>query len=159
MYALRVVLALVLAGSVFVQAMMVALMTVEPGADAELADVRWPVAVIVMLGAVAVEVTAVCVWRLVTMVHRGTVLSRHAYRYVDVVLGAATAASILLLGLGVTLAPGEAVPPGVVLMIGGAAVVVAGIGMIVLLLRMVLAQAVARDAEARHLRAELAGVI
>jgi hypothetical protein len=42
-----------------------------------------------------------------------------------------------------------------VLLIGGAAVVVAGIALVVLVMRMLLAQAVARDAEAHHLQAEL----
>ena len=46
-----------------------------------------------------------------------------------------------------------------VLLIGGAAVMVAGIALIVLVLRMLLAQAVARDAEAHHLQAELDEVI
>ena len=57
------------------------------------------------------------------------------------------------------LAPGEAVAPGIVLLIGGVAVIVAGIALIVLVLRMLLAQAVARDAEAHHLQAELDEVI
>jgi hypothetical protein len=46
-----------------------------------------------------------------------------------------------------------------VLLIGGAGVLVAGIALIVLVLRMLLAQAVARDAEAHHLQAELDEVI
>ena len=57
------------------------------------------------------------------------------------------------------LAPGEAVAPGVVLLIGGLAVMVAGVALIVLVMRMLLAQAVARDAEAHHLQAELDEVI
>ena len=78
------------------------------------------------------------------MVRRGTVFSHAAFRYVDVVFGAAAAASLLTFALGVTLAPGEAVAPGVVLLIGGAGVLVAGVALVVLVLRMLLAQAVAR---------------
>jgi hypothetical protein len=117
--------------------------------------VRAPIIVITVLGFVIIQVTAVCVWRLLTMVRRGTVFSRAAFRYVNVIIGAAAAGSLLTLALGVTLAPGEAVPPGMVLLIGGAAVVVAGIALVVLVMRMLLAQAVARDAEAHHLQAEL----
>jgi Na+-transporting methylmalonyl-CoA/oxaloacetate decarboxylase gamma subunit len=51
------------------------------------------------------------------------------------------------------------VAPGVVLLIGGLAVLVAGVGLVVVVLRMLLAQAVARDTEAHHLRAELDEVI
>jgi hypothetical protein len=113
----------------------------------------------VLLGIVTIQVTMVCVWRLLTMVRRGTVFSHAAFRYVDVVIGAAAVASLLMFGLGVTLAPGEAVAPGIVLLIGGAAVLIAGVALLVLVLRMLLAQAVARDAEARHLQAELDEVI
>jgi hypothetical protein len=51
------------------------------------------------------------------------------------------------------------VAPGVVLLIGGFAVCVAGVALIVRVLRLLLAQAVARDVEAQHLRAELDEVI
>jgi hypothetical protein len=115
--------------------------------------------VIVVLGVVTVQVSAVCVWRLVTMVRRGTVFSHGAFRYVDVIFAAIAAASLLVFALGVVLAPGEDVAPGVVLLIGGLAVVIAGVALVVLVLRMLLAQAVARDAEASQLRAELDEVI
>ncbi len=101
----------------------------------------------------------VCVWRLLTMVRRGTVFSHAAFRYVDVVIGAAVVASLLTFALGYTLAPGEAVAPGVVLLIGGVGMMVAGVALLVLVLRTLLAQAVARDAEAQHLQAELNEVI
>ena len=105
--------------------------------------------VIVVLGIVTMQVTAVCVWRLLTMVRRGTVFSHAAFRYVDVIFGAVAAASVLAFALGVVLAPGRAVAPGVVLLICGARVLVAGVALVVLVLRMLLAQAVARDAEAQ----------
>jgi hypothetical protein len=113
----------------------------------------------VVLGIVTIQVTVICVWRLLTMVKQGTVFSHRAFRYVDVMFGAAAVASLLTFGLGVVLAPGEAVAPGVVLLIGGVAVIVAGIALVILVLRMLLAQAVARDAEAHHLQAELDDVI
>ena len=153
--ALRVVLVAGLAGSLFVQGVMVPLLAV----DLEDADVRVPVLVIVVLGIVTIQVTMVCVWRLLTMVRRGTVFSHAAFRYVDVVFGAIVVASLLAFALGVTLAPGEDVAPGVVLLIGGAGVLVAGVALVVLVLRMLLAQAVALDAETKHLQAELNEVI
>lgn len=158
---LRIVIAMVLAGSVFVQAVMVPLLATDLEEDfsSDVADVVVPLIVITVLGIVTIQVTAVCVWRLLTMVRRGTVFSHAAFRYVDVIIGAAAAASLLTIALGITLAPGEAVAPGIVLLIGGVAVMVAGIALIVLLMRMLLAQAVARDAEAHHLQAELDEVI
>lgn len=155
--ALRVVVAMVLAGSLFVQVVIVPLLWQD--LDEAPAGVRAPVVVIVVLGILTVQVTAVCVWKLVTMVRRGTVFSHGAFRYVDVIFGAIVTASLLTFALGVVLAPGEDVAPGVVLLIGGLAVIIAGVALIVLVLRTLLAQAVARDAEASQLRAELDEVI
>jgi len=155
--ALRIVLAIALAGSLFVQTVMVPLFWAD--LEEAPAAVRVPVVVIVILGIVTMQVTAVCVWRLLTMVRRGTVFSHAAFRYVDIVVGAIAAASALTFGLAVTLAPGEAVPPGMVLLLCGASLIVAGVALVVLVLRMLLAQAVDRDAEAHHLRAELDEVI
>ena len=157
---LRIVLALVLVGSLFVQLVMIPLLATDlDDLDPDYGYLRAPLIVIPFLGIVTIQVTVVCVWRLLTMVRQGTVFSHAAFRYVDIVVGAVAAASLLLFGLGVALAPGEAVAPGVVLLIGGAALAVAGVALIVLVLRMLLAQAVARDAEAHHLAAELDAVI
>ncbi|MEU5576197.1 DUF2975 domain-containing protein [Streptomyces huasconensis] len=158
--ALRVVLVALLAGSVFVQAVLVPLLAADlRGSDGDLASRGVPVVVIVLLGFVAAEVVMVCVWRLVTMMRRGTVFSHASFRYVDVVTGAFVAAALLVFALGVVLAPGEAVAPGVVLLVGGVGVAVLGVALIVLVLRMLLAQAVARDVEAHRMRAELDEVI
>ncbi len=159
--ALRIVLAVALAGSLFVQAVMVPLLATDLSEDfgPDVADVAAPLIVTTVLGIVTIQVTLVCVWRLLTMVRRGTVFSHDAFRYVDVVIGAIAAASLLTFGLGVILAPGEAAAPGMVLLIGGAGVLVAGIALIVVVLRMLLAQAVARDTEAHRLQSELNEVI
>ena len=116
--ALRVVIVLGLVGSVFVQAVMGPLLAMDLE-DAP-AAVRSPVVVILLLGIVVAQVVMVCVWRLLTRVRRGTVFSQDAFRYVDIVVGAVAAGSALFFALGVVLAPGEGVAPGVVLLIGGA---------------------------------------
>ncbi|MEJ8639463.1 DUF2975 domain-containing protein [Streptomyces sp. NPDC006475] len=158
--ALRAVLVGLLAGSVFVQAVMVPLLAIDmESLDADVAYLRTPFLVITVLGIVTVQVVLVCVWRLVTMVRRGTVFSEAAFRYVHIVIGAIVAAALLLLALGVVLAPGEAVPPGIVLLMGGGVMAALGVALIVLVLRMLLARAVARDVEAAQMRAELAEVI
>jgi hypothetical protein len=156
--ALRIVLAGVLAGTLFVQAVMVPLLYMDLDGPKGV-EVRIPLVVLTVLGIVAIQVIVVCVWRLLTMVARGTVFSHAAFRYVDVMFGAAAAASLLVFGYAVVLAPGEEVAPGIVLLICGVAAIVAGIALIVLVLRMLLAQAVARDAEAHDLKAELDAVI
>lgn len=155
---LRIVLALVFAGTLFVQAVLVPLFAIDLG-EAGAEAVRIPVLVIVVLGIIAFQIALVCVWFLVTMVRRGTVFSPAAFRYVDVITGAVAAASLLMFALGVVLAPGEEVPPGMVLLIGGVGVTIAGVALLVLVMRALLVQAVARDVEATHLRTELDEVI
>ncbi|MFI6513180.1 DUF2975 domain-containing protein [Streptosporangium sp. NPDC050855] len=158
--ALRAVLVALLAGSVFVQAVMVPLLASDmEGFNAEFAYLRTPLLVIIVLGVVTVQVVLVCVWRLVTMVRRGTVFSHAAFRYVHIVIGAIVAAALLVFALAVLLAPGEPVAPGVVLLICGGSLAVLGVALVVLVLRMLLAQAVARDVEAAQMRAELEEVI
>ncbi|PXY29093.1 DUF2975 domain-containing protein [Prauserella sp. PE36] len=158
--ALRAVLAVLLAGSVFVQTVMVTLLARDlESLDPDYAYLRTPILVIVVLGIVTIQVVLVCVWRLVTMVRRGTVFSHASFRYVHIVIGAIVAGALLVFALAVVLAPGEAVAPGIVLLLCGAVVAILGVALTVLVLRMLLAQAVARDAEATQLRAELGEVI
>jgi hypothetical protein len=154
--ALRAVLVLVLTGTVFVQAAMVVALATKPD-DGSLP--LTPLRVITILGMVSVQVALVCVWRLVTMVRRGTVFSHAAFRYVDVVIGAIVAAALVWFAVTVLNAPGQRDDPGVSLIMGGVGVAILGVALIVLVLRMLLAQAVARDGEAAELRAELDEVI
>lgn len=156
--ALRAVLAMGLAGSLFVQVWMVPLLSIDLEESGAPSGPRIALLVIVVLGIVSVQVTLGCVWRLLTMVRRGTVFSHAAFRFVDVIFGAIVAASLLMFGIAVILAPGETAP-GVVLLTCGASLMIAGTALIVRVLRTLLAQAVARDAEARFLRTELDEVI
>ena len=181
---LRAVIAIALAGSLFVQAVMVPLAFragdaltlttlarrgIESLSQAEGERPGWSrlressaqviAFVIVLLGIVTLQVVGVCVWKLLTMVRRGTVFSSAAFRYVDIAIGAIATASVLTFGLAVVLAPGEAVPPGMVGLVCGESLVVAGVALLVFVLRMLLAQAVTVRAEARHLQSELDEVI
>ena len=157
-HALRAVLAGVLAGTVLIQAMMT--WALVSGNDPE--DGSLPLTslrVITILGMASVQVALICVWRLVTMVRRGTVFSHAAFRYVDVVIGAIVAAALVWFAVTAINAPGQRADPGVTLIMGGVGVAILGVALIVLLLRMLLAQAVARDAEATQLQADLDDVI
>src|SRR4051794_8029424 len=109
--ALRVVLVALLAGSLFVQTVMVFLLSRDLRDVDDLAYGPVPILVIVVLGILTAQIVLVCVWRLVSMVRRGNVFSPGAFRYVHVVIGAFVAAALLMFALGVVLAPGEAVAP------------------------------------------------
>ncbi|MFF9790211.1 DUF2975 domain-containing protein [Streptomyces bacillaris] len=156
--ALRVVLAVVLTGTVFVQALMVwALVSGNDTEDGSLP--LTPLRLITILGIGTAQVALVCVWRLVTMVRRGTVFSHAAFRYVDLIIGAIVAAALVWFAVTALNAPGQRDDPGVTLIMGGVGVAILGVALIVLVLRTLLAQAVARDVEATQLQAELDEVI
>ena len=155
---LKVVIALSLAGSLFVQLVMLPLVWND------LADAGTPVPgrivfiVIFAAGILTLQVFAVCVWRLLTLVRRGAVFSVRSFRYIDIIIGAIAAASALTFALAVVLAPGG-VAPGLVALICGAAFAIAGVALLVVVMRRLLAQAIERDAEAQTLRAELDEVV
>ena len=156
--ALRAVLALVLAGTVLVQAGMV--WALVSGSDPEDGSLPLtPLRVITILGIGAAQVALLCVWRLVSMVRRGTVFSHAAFRYVDVIIGAIVAAALVWFAVTALNAPGQREDPGVTLIMGGIGLAILGVALIVLVLRMLLAQAVARDVEAAQLQADLDEVI
>lgn len=159
---LRAVIAVGLAGSLVVQGVIAPLLWRDLAHDRP--DLGAPLVAIVVLGVLTIQVTAVCIWRLLTMVRRGTVFSLAAFRYVDVVIGAIAAAA-LTFGIAAVAVyanrttPGDEIAPGLVAMICGAALLIGGVALIVLVLRMLLAQAVALDTQARHLQSELDEVI
>ncbi|MFF9066328.1 DUF2975 domain-containing protein [Streptomyces sp. NPDC014891] len=156
--ALRAVLAVVLVGTGLVQVLMVWMMI--SGNDPEDGSLPLtPMRIIVLLGMVAAQVALVCVWRLVAMVRRGTVFSHAAFRYVDGVIGAIVAAALLWFAVTAVNAPGQREDPGVTVIMAGIGVAILGVALIVLVLRMLLAQAVERDGEAARMQAELDEVI
>ncbi|MBN8867759.1 MAG: DUF2975 domain-containing protein [Solirubrobacterales bacterium] len=158
LHVLRAVLAVVLAGTVLIQVLM-AWMLIS-GNDPEDGSLHLTsLRLITILGMVTVQVAFVCVWRLVTMVRRGTVFSHAAFRYVDIVIGAIVAAALVWFTVTAINAPDQSEDPGVTLIMGGIGLAILGVALIVLVLRMLLAQAVARDVEATQLKAELNEVI
>lgn len=161
--ALRVVIAIALAGSLVVQVGTVALLWLDT--DGGPTGIGISLVVIGVLGVVTLQIVALCIWRLLTMVRRGTVFSAAAFRYVDLVIGAIGAAAVLVLSVAVVArfanhaTPGDEVAPGLVGLICGLALVLAGVALVVYVMRALLAQAVALDSQARHLRSELDEVI
>ncbi|WP_432187171.1 DUF2975 domain-containing protein [Streptomyces sp. Tue6028] len=156
--ALRAVLVVVLTGTVFVQTLMA--WTLISGSDPE--DGSLPLTsfrVCTILGMASAQVALVCVWRLVTMVRRGTVFSHAAFRYVDGIIGAIVAAALVWFAVTALNAPGQRDDPGVTVIMGGVGVAILGVALIVHVLRMLLTQAVARDVEAAQMQAELDEVI
>lgn len=149
---LQVVIALALVGSVAVQALIVPLLWLDLG-DEELWG-RIALVSIVVLGVGTLQVFGVCVWMLLTKVRRGSIFSISSFRYINVIIGAILVAAALMWILAAILAPGSAAP-GLVALIGGAGVVLAGIALLVVVMKALLRQAIDRDVEAQALRSEL----
>lgn len=143
----RGVIALGLIGCLGVQALLVAMLFIDPTETAgSAATARLAAVMVMILGLVCVQVSAVCVWRLLTLVRRGTVFSPAAFRWVDVIIGAIGVASVLVLVLGYILGEVDDAP-GVILVGAVLALLVAGVALIVYVQRMLLAQATGFSAE------------
>ncbi|WP_091229072.1 DUF2975 domain-containing protein [Microbacterium sp. 3J1] len=149
---LQVVIALALLGSLVVQTVIMPLVWID--LEGEVLWGRIALVTIAVLGIVTLQVFAVCVWMLLTKIRRGSIFSPTSFRYVDVIIGAIAAAAVLMLVLAVLLAPGS-VAPGVVALVCGAALVLGGIALLVVVMKALLRQAIDRDVEAQALRSEL----
>ncbi len=160
---LRTVIVIALLGSALIQVVIVASPLWD--GDKKRTGTEVALAVIVVLGIVALQVIAVAVWRLLTMVGARTVFSFAAFRYVDLVIAAISVGAVLVFAVAVVArfanhaTPGDEVAPGVIAMICGIALVVGGAAMVVYVMRTLLAQAVALDSEAKSLKSELDEVI
>lgn len=132
------------------------------GQYAEAAHLRTPALVVSIVILAMAQVVLVCLWRLVALVRRDAVFSRVAFRWVDVIIGAAVAAAALAFGLLIWLTRQTVetgIQPGVALMLVGCSVLAVGIALVVGVLRSLLVSAVGLKGEATTLRAELDEVI
>lgn len=152
--ALRVTLVVLFLGTVLTQVLFLPLMAADVVATfPEAAPLRPPTLALAITGVGTVQVAVVCVWRLVTMAARETIFSNRAFRVVDVLIGAACLATVLALAQLVLLVTAGAQTPGAVLAVLAALVAGVGVALVVVVLRALLARAVALDAEATVLRA------
>jgi uncharacterized membrane protein len=154
--ALRVVIAVALAGSLVVQTLIIP--AVWRDLEGEVLWGRTTVVVIAFLGVLTMQVFAVCVWQLLTKVRRDSVFSESSFVYVNVIVGAIAVAAASALVLGVLFAQGEAAP-GVVGLVCGASLVLGGMALLVVVMKTLLRQAIHREREARALRSELDEVV
>lgn len=162
---LRVIIVIALAGSLVVQVLLVPSAyrdLTPPGGGGPLALV---LAVIAVLGVLSLQVIGVSILRLLVLVRRGRVFSPRAFRWVDLIIGAVGAEAVLVLGVAVTAAianrthPGDELAPGAIRMICGAALVVAGVALVITVQRQLLVQAVEARDRAATLQSELDEVI
>ncbi|MCS5479879.1 DUF2975 domain-containing protein [Corynebacterium sp. YIM 101645] len=100
----------------------------------------------VVLGLVCIQVAIVAVWRLVSLVRQNTVFSPASFRWVDTVIVAIITASVFVLLAGYVVAEVDDAP-GLILVTGVLALLIAGVGLVVYVQRMLLVQATGFSAE------------
>lgn len=155
-FTLKALIAVSLVGSLVVQLVFLPLVWADLAGEPTVARVS-----LVALAAIFVltlQVSAVCIWRLLTMVRSSSVFSLGAFRYVDTIIGAMAMAALTIFAFAVLLAPGAAAP-GLVGLLCGASLVTAGGALLMVVMRMLLRLATQREAEAQSLRGELDEVI
>ena len=153
---LKVVIALALLGSVAVQALIVPALWLDLAGEELWGRIAF--VSIAALGILTMQVFAVSVWMLLTKVRRGSIFSASSFGCVNAIVASFAVAAVLALALAILLAPGS-MAPGLVGLICGAALVLGGIALLVVVMKALLRQAIAREDEAQALRTELGEVI
>ncbi|MFC0674223.1 DUF2975 domain-containing protein [Brachybacterium hainanense] len=159
---LRVIVVIALIGSLVIQLGFIPLAWLEARGESPLVTV---LAVIGLLGVLALQVIGVCILRLLGMVRRGRVFSPRAFSFVDAITAALGVGAVLVLAIAVVGAianrtsAGDVVAPGVVGMVCGLALVVAGVCLVVHVQRQLLAQATRTLQRAEQLQSELDEVV
>ena len=158
--ALRTVLALAFTGGLFVELVMVPMILLnEAQSHRPLAVTGSALLCYLFLAALVMQVCICSVWKLATRVRRGTVFDTASIKYVNIVIGAIAAGSAATFALAAVLAGGDEAPPGIVALIGGGGLLLAGVAIIVWVLRQLLQAATSTELQAQQLRDELGGVI
>ncbi|MFJ2618259.1 DUF2975 domain-containing protein [Glutamicibacter sp. NPDC087344] len=157
---LRVILTAIFIGALFVQLVMIPMIAVNEVSRPGMVDVP-AIAFLAYLGVAGfvVEICAICVWKLATRVVSSTVFDPASFKFVTPIIVSVASGSAATFVLAALLAPGEDIAPGIVLLIGGFGILLAGISVIVYVLRQLLVQATRTEAQAAALRTELGGVI
>ncbi|GAA1792015.1 DUF2975 domain-containing protein [Agromyces lapidis] len=101
----------------------------------ELAGLQVPGIVIAVLFLVCVEIVMLCVWRLLSMVGEQNIFSSDAFRWVDLILGAIIAATLLIVVADVLLFTAGVANPSVQLLCALGIVVGSGLALLVGVMR------------------------
>ncbi len=121
--ALRCGLVALLLGLLVIQALMLPAIAADYAVDApELAYLRWPYLIASILVVACVQLAVLCVWRLLGFVQEGSIFSTRAFTWVDRIIGTTVVATILVVAMNAYLTAINMIPPGLFILLGGAAV-------------------------------------
>lgn len=147
--ALRVLLALVFLVLLLGQAVVIPDFAAESAAAfPEVAFLAAPYTVIAVAGIACVQAGLFATWVLLSMVERNAIFSEHAFRWVNVIIGAAIALTILTLFAGIHLSAVVQVGgPGVLLAVSAAGIAGASIVLLMFVMRGLLRSATTLENE------------
>ncbi|MFJ6416415.1 DUF2975 domain-containing protein [Paeniglutamicibacter sp. NPDC091659] len=147
--ALRVLLVLVFLVLLLGQIVVVPSYTLESAtAFPEVAFLAGPYTVIAVAGIACVQIGLFATWVLLSMVERNAIFTEHAFRWVNVIIGAAIALTLLTVFAGVhLLAVVRVGGPGVVLAVSAAGIAGASIVLLMLVMRGLLRSATTLENE------------
>ena len=145
-----------LAGALLVQLVLAPLIWAD--LDGTPTAVRVTLVVLVVVFVACFQAIGVSLWVLLGRVRAGSVFDPASLRWVRVVVGALTASALVVFAAAGIAAQGT-IAPGVVGLLCGAALVLAGVALVVVVMKALLLQAISREHEATALRAELDEVV
>lgn len=147
--ALRVLLILLFLGAVLAQTAIIPVLAAQEAARwPEVAHLAAPYATLVISAIACAEVALVALWMLLSMVSRGAIFTERAFRWVDVIIYAALAATVLTIAAPAHLLGAVGVGgPGVVLVLGTAAIAGASFVLLMLVMRGLLRTATTLESE------------
>ena len=106
----------------------------------DMASLRWPATIITIFWVLCVQVVIVCIWQLLTLVQHDRIFSPTSMRWVNLVLGAISAAWLSLVGVFIYIGF-NATDPGIPLVLALMVAVGAVVGLVVVVMRALLKQA------------------
>lgn len=112
----------------------------------EAAHLLWPIFVVTELGALALQVVIVCIWRLLTLIQKDRIFSQESMTWVNVIVWTFIAGWVLLAGLALYLTSviyftPEIRDPGIPLLLFGMVLVGAVLVLLMVIMRALLRQA------------------
>jgi|SRR5690625_4636584 len=105
------------------------------------AHMRWPILTLAILGLVCVQVGIICTLRLLGFARSGEVFSSRAFGWVDAIIGAFVAGSLICVATIVYQSAVAAAPPGWMLMLLAGAVTGLGFALLMTVMRTLLVRA------------------
>ena len=139
----KALIAVLLVGAAIIQAFILPLLASDMARIYPEVDyLQMPITLLAVLVVAGVEVVLLCIWKLLSMVHKDSIFSPKSFRYVSIIVGALlTMAALLVVILVVLMLFAQAGSPGVMLALLAAISGSTAVALIMLVMRGLLKKA------------------